>query len=157
MLNLFRRHKVVYTDGEIELVLAQAGLWDRESGITDGYTFDMHLSRGGRAVGYISLRMGESPALYYLGHIGYRIEERHRGHGYALKALKLLMPLFRQEGLRDLVITNDPDNLPSRRICEKAGCVLERVAPVPREHREVCMGSTHKCRYILFIPEEKSN
>ena len=70
MLNLFKRRRALYSDGVIELRLADAGLRDDQSGIVDGYTFDIHPVGSRRAVGYISLRLGESPVLYYLGHIG---------------------------------------------------------------------------------------
>jgi len=152
LLNLFKRRKPLYSDGVIELHLADAGLRDAQSGIEDGYTFDIRPVGTRHAVGYISLRLGESPALYYLGHIGYRVHASHRGQGYARRALVLLIPLMRREGLLHPVITTNVDNLPSRYTCLKAGCVLERIAPVPPEHREVCAGAQYKCRYILPIP-----
>lgn len=152
MLGLWKRRKALYGDGVIELILDQAGMQDRQSEIEDGYTFHICLKGSRRPIGYISLRLGESPALYYLGHIGYRIHPTWRGNGYAGRALRLLIPLMQQEGLLHPVITTNVDNLPSRYTCLKAGCVLERIAPVPPEHREVCAGAQYKCRYILPIP-----
>ena len=108
--------------------------------------------RGSRkSAGYVSVRLGESPELYYLGHIGYRVYEGYRGQGYAHQAVKRLIPLLHGLGLKSVVITTDVDNLPSRRTCEKLGCVLERIAPVPRKHQPACMMSKAKCRYILMI------
>lgn len=153
MLGLFKRRAALYSDGQIELQLSQAGLRDARNGIRDGYTFDICLCGQRQPVGYISLRLGESPALYYLGHIGYRIHKAHRGHGYARRALMLLVPLMRREGLLHPVITTNVDNLPSRYTALKAGAVLERIAPVPPEHREVCTGAAFKCRYILSLTE----
>ncbi len=158
MFGLFRKSKALYWDDVLELRLQQAGQYDHECGIRDGYTFDIYRRGGKRAVGYVSLRLGESPALYYLGHIGYRIYQGFRGHGYAARAVRLMMPLMRQEGLLHPVITTDRDNLPSRRTCENVGCVLEWVAPVPLAYREVCMGSKWKCRYILpLTPANEDN
>ena len=57
---------------------------------------------------------------------------------------------MREEGLNSVVITTDTDNWPSRRTCEKLGCVLESVVPVPEAYRILCSGSTAKCRYIFF-------
>ena len=151
MFGLWNRRKSLYSDGEIELCLSSAGFQEEGSGIRDGYTFDICLPGHKKPVGYISLRLGESPALYYLGHIGYRVHQDFRGHSYAAKALKLLIPLMRKEKLLHPVITTNPNNLASRRICEKLGCLLERIAPVPFEHREVCSGAEYKCRYILCI------
>lgn len=152
MFGLFRKSKALYWDEELELRLQQAGQYDRECGIRDGYTFDIYRRNGAHAVGYVSLRLGESPALYYLGHIGYRVYQGFRGRGYAARAVRLMMPLMRQEGLLHPVITTDTDNMPSRRTCENLGCTLEWIAPVPKAHREVCMGSRFKCRYILPLP-----
>lgn len=154
MLSLFKRRKVLYTDGQMDLLLAQAGLRDMPNGIRDGYTFDICLRGHRHPVGYISLRLGESPALYYLGHIGYRIQAVHRGHGYAARALMLIIPLMVQEGLLHPVITTNIDNLPSRSTALKAGAVLERIAPVPPEYRSICTGAAFKCRYIMDLSQE---
>lgn len=153
LLRWFSR-KPAFTDGEIELVLSNESVEDHECGIRDGYVFRIYRVAGRDYVGYVSLRIGESAALYYLGHIGYRIERAHRGHGYAARACEMLLPLIRKHGFRSLVITNDVDNMPSRRTCEKLGCHLERIAPVPERYRAICMGSTRKCRYIWRIPDD---
>lgn len=155
VLGLFRWRRTLYSDGEIELSLSPGGFLESGDGIRDGYTFDICLPGERKPVGYISLRLGESPQLYYLGHIGYRIHAQHRGHGYAGRALKLLIPLMRSEGLLHPVITTDVSNTASRKTCLRAGCLLERIAPVPAEYREICSGSLYKCRYILCIPPER--
>ena len=151
LLRLFSR-KPLFSDGEIDLVLSNEDLSDQECGIEDGYTFYLYLSGTRHYVGYVSLRMGESPALYYLGHIGYRIEEPYRGHGYAGRACRMIIPLIRQLGLRSLVITTNVENIPSRKTCEHLSCTLERIAPVPQAYRPVCMNAPWKCRYIWRIP-----
>ena len=154
--SLFRRFfftKPVFVGREIDLKLRQSGLDDLSLGIRDGHTYDICLHPQGRSVGYVALRLGESAELYYLGHIGYRVDEGFRGHGYAGEAVRLLLPVFRSLGQKSLVITTDVDNIPSRRTCEKLGCVLERVTPVPEKYRPLCMMSPAKCRYILFTGE----
>lgn len=135
---------------QIVLRLSNAELYDEECGIEDGYLFYIYRRHSLRKIGYISLRLGESPGLYYLGHIGYRIDEPYRGNGYAAQACRLLTPVMRQEGLLSVVITTDTDNWASRRTCEKIGCVLESVVPVPEKYRIMCSGSPAKCRYIYF-------
>lgn len=150
ILRLFS-HKPVFSDGEIDLVLSNEDVADAECGITDGYTFYIYKAKTRLYLGYVSVRLGESPALYYLGHIGYRVEAEHRGHGYAGRACRLITPLLRRLRLCSLVITTDVDNLPSRHTCERLGCSLERIAPVPAAYRAVCSGSTQKCRYIWRI------
>ena len=151
LLRLFSR-KSLFSDGEIDLVLSNEDVSDQECGIEDGYTFYLYLSGTRHYVGYVSLRLGESPALYYLGHIGYRIEEPYRDHGYAGRACRMIIPLIRQLGLRSLVITTNVENIPSRKTCEHLSCTLERIAPVPQAYRPVCMNAPWKCRYIWRIP-----
>lgn len=152
LLRLFSR-KPMFSDGEIDLTLSNEDVSDPECGIDDGYTFYIYRAKTRDYLGYVSLRLGESPALYYLGHIGYRIEEPFRGHGYAARACQLLIPFMRQLNLSSVCITADPDNTPSRKTCEHVGCVLESIVPVPQSFRYICSGSTHKCRYILLLDE----
>ncbi|MGI6687240.1 MAG: GNAT family N-acetyltransferase [Christensenellales bacterium] len=142
---------------DITLRLMEAGQRMPESGIESGFSFDICPRGRRRTAGYVSVRLGESPELYYLGHIGYRVYEGYRGRRYAEKAVRRLIPVLRGLGLYSLVITTDADNFPSRRTCERLGCALERIAPVPRRYQPVCMMSKAKCRYILFIsgPEER--
>ena len=154
---LFRRfsRKPSFSDGEIDLVLSHEDVRDEECGIVDGYTFSVFHSGTRRYIGYVSLRLGESPGLYYLGHIGYRVEEGERGHGYAERACRLMTPLLARLHLGSVVITANVDNIPSRKTCERLGCALERIAQVPPEYRTLCAGARQKCRYIWRIPEEK--
>ncbi|MDO5021759.1 MAG: GNAT family N-acetyltransferase [Eubacteriales bacterium] len=105
-------------------------------------------------VGYISLRVGESPALYYLGHVGYRIDPEYRGHGYAAKAVELIKQPAYSANMRSLVITCDVDNMASRKTCLNSGCEFEQIVDVPLQYHEICMDSKKKCRYILFTEEE---
>lgn len=147
LLRLFS-HKPMFSDGEIDLVPTHEDVRDPECGIEDGYTFSIYLSGTRHYAGYVSLRLGESPGLYYLGHIGYRIEEKQRGHGYAERACRLMLPLLKRLHLGSVVITNNVDNIASRKTCEHLGCELERIADVPPEYRAVCAGALQKCRYI---------
>lgn len=154
LLNFLSSLRPLYRDEEIALALSPEDVRDPELGIEDGYTFDIWLRRPRRRVGYVSLRLGESPALYYLGHIGYRIEEPFRGHGYAARACRLILPLMRDLQLRSVCITANPENTPSRKTCEKIGCELESITAVPAAYRALCAGAEYKCRYILTVPEE---
>ncbi|MBQ9264854.1 MAG: GNAT family N-acetyltransferase [Clostridia bacterium] len=154
LLRLFSR-KPMFSDGEIDLVLSHEDVSDPVYGIDDGYTFSIYLSGTRHYIGYVSLRLGESPGLYYLGHIGYRVEEKYRGHGYAGRACQLMLPLLRRLHLGSVVITNNVDNFASRKTCERLGCELERIADVPQAYRMLCAGARQKCRYIWRIPEKE--
>jgi len=156
LLRLFSR-KAAFSDGEIDLVLSNQEVADASCGIEDGYLFCIYRAGTRDYVGYVSLRLGESPALYYLGHIGYRIEEKHRGHSYAEKACRLMLPLLRKLCLESVVITANVENLPSRKTAENLGCALERIAPVPAEYLSICAGARHKCRYIWRMADAETS
>jgi predicted acetyltransferase len=59
-----------------------------------------------------------------LGHIGYAVVPWKRGRGYATRALRLLLPEAKAEGLRYVEITTEPDNPASMRVIEKNGGIL---------------------------------
>ena len=151
--HLFSR-RTMYSDGIFDLSASSRDETDEKCGIVDCYAFDIHPAGSRRYAGYISIRLGESPELYYLGHVGYRVEEMYRGDHFALRACRLLESFLAGMRIRSLVITNDPDNIASRKTCEALGCTLERTTPVPQAYRYIVSGSTAKCRY-LWLPERK--
>lgn len=53
---------------------------------------------------------------YVLGHIGYSVVPWKRRRGYATRALALLLPLARDEGLAHVDITTDPENIASQKV-----------------------------------------
>ena len=64
---------------------------------------------------------------YVLGHIGYAVVPWKRGRGYATRALALLLPEARKEGLPYVELTTDTDNLPSQKvITNNGGTLVER-------------------------------
>ena len=153
MFNFMRKRRLRFQDAEITLALARDRVRDEEIGAVDGYAFDIIAASDGGCTGYVTVRIVESPALYYLGHIGYRIHPAWRGHGYAFKAVSMLIPFLKDLGFGSVVITTDVDNVPSRKTCEHLLCTLESIVPVPQEYRQLCGGSTQKCRYILLTGE----
>ena len=59
------------------------------------------------------------------GHLGLSIAKDYRRKGYGLKATKLLIEKARNEfGIGDILLTNEPNNIPSRNMCEKLGAEL---------------------------------
>ncbi len=151
-MKFFSKKPDPFSDGVISLVASDLAQEDADLGITQTFLFRIVPCGTKKDAGRISLRCGESAGLYYFGHIGYHVNEKFRGHGYALRACRLLIPLCRVLKIHSLVITTDTDNIASRRTCEKLGCELESIVPVPQEYRRQYQLSAHKCRYIFRIP-----
>ena len=55
-------------------------------------------------------------------------------------------------GKSSVIITCDPENIPSRKTCIKLGGIYEGTVPVPEDIREKYDIGPVKCRYI-WIPE----
>ncbi len=114
------------------------------------YQFSMQ--REDEVVGVIHLRIGDDPALtHHLGHIGYEVFPNFRGHSYAQRASKLLLPLARLNGMKDLWITCNPENLPSRRTCEKLGALYVNTVSVPVGTAMYAAGERLKRRYHIRL------
>jgi predicted acetyltransferase len=102
--------------------------------------------------GSIGLRIGDTEDLrMYLGHIGYGVFAPARGHHYAERSCRLLFNLARMHGLRELWITCNPENVASRRTCERLGAQLVGIVPVPPRHVLYQRGDRHKCRYRMDL------
>ncbi|HEY7089346.1 MAG TPA: GNAT family N-acetyltransferase [Tepidisphaeraceae bacterium] len=130
---------------------------DPQRGWVPCYFFWMHLHSNPQPppieiAGGISLRVGHNTELeMYGGHIGYGVYPPARGHHYAERACRLLLPLARHHDMRRLWITCNPDNVPSRRTCERLGCKLVEIVPVPPTHPLYQRGDREKCRYYIDV------
>jgi predicted acetyltransferase len=100
--------------------------------------------------GGIGMRIGYDENLErVIGHVGYQVYPFARGRHYAERACRLLLPLARQHRLDPLWITCNPDNLASRRTCERLGATLIDVVPIPQDHPLHAKGEREKCRYRM--------
>jgi predicted acetyltransferase len=81
-----------------------------------------------------------------LGHIGYSVVPWKRGKGYATRALELLIPEARQEGLAYVELTTDADNIASRRVIEANGGTL-----VERFNKPAGYGGAPSLRFRIFL------
>lgn len=87
----------------------------------------------------------ELPA-YCLGHIGYSVVPWKRRRGYATRALTLLLPYARAEGLTHVELTTDADNLASQRVIEGNGGTL-----VERFFKSAAHGGAESLRFRISL------
>lgn len=122
------------------------------------YQFHMIHSETREVLGNLRLSLGATPHLErYAGHIGYGVLPEHRGHHYAARAVRLVLPFAHKAGLNPLWITCDPENLASRRTLELAGAEFVEIVDVPEDciiHRN---GHPRKCRYRLSSGSSPAN
>jgi RimJ/RimL family protein N-acetyltransferase len=152
---IFHRNRAEYSDGTIDLIPIHFTPPDPAMGFgrEQIWKITLHNSRG--EIGQISYRNGESRCIYYFGHIGYHIDPPWRGNRYARRACLLLKEEILRGGKNSVVITCDPDNIPSRKTCEGLGCLWEGITDVPGDVQAKYEISPVKCRYIWHIAGEQ--
>ena len=126
------------SDGEIFLVCEKKSPGNIEKNLVPAYHFA--ICRNSERIGEIALRIGYSERLYFGGQIGYNVDEGHRGRSYAGRACRLIIPVAKAHGMKKLIITNNPENAASVRVCEKLGARLIRAARLPEGHDLRAMG-----------------
>lgn len=142
----------VLRDRELLLKLVETRAGVPDAGLVPTYDFAMTLADWGTEMGSLSLRVGDTPYIaLYCGHIGYSVKPKFRGHHYAARACRLLLPLARRHGLDPLWITCNPDNLASRRTCELLGATFVEIVDLPEETNLYRRGERQKCRYRLDL------
>ena len=146
-----RRSEPMLWDDEIALCPREYYGYSKQIGCECSLIFDIVRRRDANIAGEIALRIGDSPEQFYLGHIGYHVDPPFRGRGFAARACKLCEPLLVSIGQRDIVITTDPDNLPSVKTCEKLGCELECTVPVPPSFQQRLEISAEKHRFVWTL------
>lgn len=121
-------------DGDLELILVKKHPADPARKHVPSYEFKMRRIGRSQKAGYISLRVGPARALHYRGHIGYGVSKRYRGHRYAARACRLLLPLAQAHGLKSVWVSTGTRNKASRRTCELAGARYVDTVRIPRDH-----------------------
>ncbi len=84
---------------------------------------------------------------YCLGHVGYSVVPWKRGRGYATRALQMLLPYARAEGLPYIELTTDESNVASRRVIEANGGTL-----VERFCKPAAYGGAESLRFRIPLP-----
>jgi tagatose 1,6-diphosphate aldolase len=114
------------------------------------YRFDIHLKTTAGRIGHINLRVGETDLIkLYIGHIGYGIDEPHRGHHYAERACRILLPFAKENGLQTIWITCAPDNAASQRTLERLGAEFVGIFDLPADYPLPPGAIRQNCRYRM--------
>lgn len=123
-----------------------------EQGLVPYYHFKV-INQHGLDVGHISLRIGDNEHITVIaGHIGYTILPRFRGNRYAYKACRALAP-FAATLYETVIITCNPENVPSRRTIEKLRANYLGTVKVPTYDRAYQGGARVKRRYEWNLKE----
>ena len=133
--------------GGVRLAYATILPGQPEFGIVPSYHFRI-VGDDGTDFGYINVRIGNTDHVrLYAGHIGYSIEQTHRGHGYAGMACRAVARFVRAL-YPDTILTTDPGNHASMRTIEKLGAEFIEQLRVPPHDPAFLGGSRWKRRYL---------
>jgi predicted acetyltransferase len=119
---------------------------DEARGLVPYYHFRI-LTPDGEDAGHINLRVGDTPHVQFAaGQVGYEISPAFRGRALAYRACQALAP-FAKSLYPTLLLTTDPDNVPSIRTIEKLGATFLDEVAVPEDDPHALRGSLRKRRY----------
>lgn len=133
------------TDGELDLIIEEMAPENKEKGYVPAYKYKIRQHNSSQNIGEIDIRIGNNKNTYYGGNVGYSIDEAFRGNSYASKACKLIKQVAIGHDMEKIIITCNPDNLPSRRTCEKIGIALKEIVNLPEDNEMYLEGETQKC------------
>ncbi|WP_312814147.1 GNAT family N-acetyltransferase [Sedimentibacter sp.] len=139
------------TDGEIDLRIEEKIPPDEKKGYVPVYRYRITLHDSENSIGIIVIRIGYNENLYYGGNIGYFINEEYRENNYALKACKIIKDVAVAHGMNKIIITCNPDNIPSRKTCEKIGLEFKGVVSLPPHNEMYQRGEHQKCIYEWIL------
>ncbi len=139
------------TDGEIDLIINEKIPANEKKGFVPAYKYRITLHNKNEPIGLIDIRIGYNNNLYYGGHIGYEVDKPYRGHHYAYKACKIIKQVALAHHMDKLYITCNPDNIPSRKTCEKLELKLKEIVDLPKDNEMYIEGERQKCIYEWLL------
>ena len=97
------------------------------------------ICKDGKMIGRVNFRkaLNKYLLLHSSGHIGYAIKHSARGNGYATIALKLILDKMWEMGHNEIMISCVDFNIPSKRVIEKNGGILNRLNMANNPERPV--------------------
>jgi predicted acetyltransferase len=135
------------TDGEIDLVLEKKLGADAAKGYVQAYIYKICLHDLKEKIGIIDIRIGYNDNTKYVGHIGYEIDEKYRGNNFAAKACRVIKEVALGYKMDRVIITCNPENIPSRKTCEKIGAKFIEILDLPPNNETYLRGEKKKCVY----------
>lgn len=144
-------------DGDLELVLAGRHPADPVKKYVPDYEFEMRQTGTLTHLGLIRLRIGSARILRYAGQIGYEVDEPYRGHRYAARSCRLLLPFALAHGLTAVWLTVDPKNTASQRTCEIISARYMETVRIPKNHEMYQHGARYRRRYRLEVKQALAN
>ena len=148
---------VKLVDGDLELVLTGKHPADPIKKYSPYYEFEMRHYGGKTKMGCIRLRIDSARRLRYPGHIGYEVNEKYRGHRYAVRSCRLLLPLAFDHGLKAVWLTVDPKNIASLKTCGILGAKYVETVRIPTDHEMYSQGARYRRRYRIDMKRKPSN
>lgn len=136
-------------DDELELILTDTTPAHPEKNYVSAYKFEMRDAQSGKKMGRIDLRIWENESIFYGWNIGYGVDESHRWAGLAARSVEMLLSFAKKNGMKKLSITCDPENIASRKTCERVWGELLEIVELPKENEQYQNGDRKKCRYIF--------
>lgn len=151
----FMKDIPVMADGELTVKVLSTNLPDYKKGFSPYYRFGMINALTGEIMGTVSLRIGyTNNDVNYRGNIGFSVDEKFRGHNYASRSCKLILPVIRHHKLNPVWFTCNEDNYASIKSIEKIGAVYVETVKIPDDYPYLWYypeGSRIKRRYRWII------
>ena len=138
-------------DDDLKLVLVKKTPVDPVTGYSPCYHFEMRRCNHTGAIGIIRLRIDSTAKMRYPGHIGYEVKPRFRGHRYAARSCRLVLPLARDHRLQSVWLTVDPKNIPSQKTCKIISAEYIETVRIPKDHEMYREGARYRRRYRLSL------
>jgi predicted acetyltransferase len=145
----------ILRDAELLLRLDRIAAANADRGHSPAYHFGLFREGTEKEIGQFVLRVGWTKnIILYGGHVGYTINPEERGHSYAPRAVRLLLPIAWGHGLPEVWITCNPDNIASIRTCERLGAIFRGNVPLPINTDMYVRGERSKNRYSIARPQK---
>ena len=138
-------------DRDLKLVLIAKEPADPVKKYVPQYEFEMRRTGEETTMGTIRLRIGPEDILRYAGNIGYEVKPEYRGHRYAARSCRLIIPLAAAHGLKAVWLTVDPHNIPSLKTCRIIGAKYVETVRLPREHEMYKKEAPYRRRFRVNL------